>query len=182
MLFERQYKPAETEILYHYCSPETFLAICTNKTIRFSDIFSMNDFMEMHWGYHRWELAAGNSLERLGKEFIDSIDQIISSSSLRILPLAACFSLNGDTLSQWRGYAENGSGFCVGFKADALCRLAARPLRVLYDAERQEREIGQFISALNEVYKEEPESTDDFFGICATFFLRSSCTEEPLFC
>jgi len=181
MLFERQYKPAETEILYHYCSPETFLAICTNKTIRLSDIFSMNDFMEMHWGYHRWERAAGNSLDRLGKEFLDSIDQIVSSSSLSILPLAACFSLNGDTLSQWRAYAENGSGFCVGFKADALCRLAARPLRVLYDAEQQEREIRQFIFALNEVNKEEPESTDDFFSACATFSCDLAALKNPSF-
>lgn len=181
MLFERQYKPDESELLYHYCSPETFLAICTNKSIRFSDIFSMNDFMEMHWGYHRWERAAGAALDRLGKEFLDSIDEVISSSSLGVLPLAACFSLNGDTLSQWRAYAENGAGFCIGFRADALCNLAARPLRVLYDTEQQEREIAQFLLALNEVHKEEPESTEDFFRVCATFSCDLAALKNPSF-
>lgn len=181
MLIERQYEPAETDLLYHYCSPETFLAICTNKTVRFSDIFSMNDFMEMHWGYHRWELAARNSLDRHGREFLDSIDQVVSSSSLRILPLAACFSLNGDTLSQWRAYAENGAGFCIGFKADALCRLAARPLRVLYDAEQQQGEIERFISALSDVHKMEPESTEDFFRVCATFSCDLAALKNPSF-
>src|SRR5687768_3662348 len=110
MLSDRKFNPTDS-LLYHYCSPDAFLAICSNKTVRFSYIYSMNDFMDMHWGYHMWEQTAAKVLETLGKEFLDSIDEIISSSSLGVLPLAACFSKGGDVLSQWRAYAENGAGF-----------------------------------------------------------------------
>jgi hypothetical protein len=32
----------------------------------------------------------------------------------------SCFSLNGDDLGQWRNYADNGRGVCLGFSIDAL--------------------------------------------------------------
>ncbi len=50
MLIPRIYEPNDEKILYHYCDASAFHAICTNKKMRFSDLFSMNDFMEMHWG------------------------------------------------------------------------------------------------------------------------------------
>ena len=33
---------------------------------------------------------------------------------------AICFSERGDSLSQWRGYADDGSGVCIGFRADRI--------------------------------------------------------------
>jgi hypothetical protein len=47
MLPLREYKPKGNELLYHYCSAEAFHAICTNKTIRMSDLFTMNDYLEL---------------------------------------------------------------------------------------------------------------------------------------
>jgi hypothetical protein len=181
MLTDRTFDPTSTHLLYHYCSPETFLAICSNKTIRFSDIYSMNDFMEMHWGYHRWELAARKAIDSLGREFIESVDSIVSSSALGVLPLAACFSLNGDVLSQWRAYANNGNGFCIGFKADLLCGLAARPLRVLYEPGEQEREIELFLSALHEVNNENQENSKDFFNACVALSCDLAALKNPSF-
>lgn len=58
MLTQREYKATDHDLLYHYCSAETFLAICGSKRLRFNDLFSMNDFSELHWGYHVWEEAA----------------------------------------------------------------------------------------------------------------------------
>ena len=46
--------------------------------MRLSDLFSMNDFMEMHWGYSIWEKAASEILDEVGREFLDEIDKIIS--------------------------------------------------------------------------------------------------------
>ena len=73
MLIPRKYKPKKNELIYHYCDAQTFHAICQNKTIRLCDLFSMNDYMEIHWGYSIWEKAATELLSVVGKEFINSI-------------------------------------------------------------------------------------------------------------
>jgi len=60
MLYDRIYKPKRNELIYHYCSAETFNAICTNKTIRLCDIFSIIDFSEMHWDIQcgkKWQMT-----------------------------------------------------------------------------------------------------------------------------
>ncbi|HEX8368834.1 MAG TPA: hypothetical protein VF604_09850, partial [Pyrinomonadaceae bacterium] len=88
MIISRTYEPADEDILYHYCDANAFLAICTNKKIRFSDLFSMNDFMEMHWGYSIWEQAATELLDEVGRDFLDEIDSIIHSSGAHLLVVA----------------------------------------------------------------------------------------------
>ncbi|WP_101925328.1 MULTISPECIES: DUF2971 domain-containing protein [Luteimonas] len=181
MLIEREYRATQDELLYHYCSPETFLAICSSKTLRLSDIFSMNDFLEMHWGYARWAHVATKRAENSEAKLVESIDHVVSSSTFNVLPLAACFSLGGDMLSQWRAYAQNGLGFSLGFKADSLCQMAARPLRVLYDQEKQEREIEDFIATMEKVAEAEGHESDDFFEFCTCFACDLAALKNPSF-
>src|SRR5687768_16523689 len=130
MLSDRIYNPTEGEILYHYCTGESFAAICNSSRLRLSDLFSMNDFLEMHWGYHIWELAAGELLEEIGKDFLDQIDDIIHANGFNTLIVGSSFSLDGDVLSQWRAYSNDASGYAVGFDATVFTNLPVRPLRV----------------------------------------------------
>lgn len=181
MIPERLFQSAGEELLYHYCTPTTFQAICENKTVRFSDIFSMNDFMEMHWGYRVWESVATKTINELGKEFIETVDAIISESGARALPLAACFSAQGDVLSQWRAYAEDGHGFCIGFRAKHLTRLAARPLQVLYDKAEQEQELERAIRVIHEVRNEGTCSDSDFMETCAVLACDLASYKNPAF-
>ena len=37
------------DVVYHYCSVDTFFQIITNHTLRLSDIEKSNDFMEKKW-------------------------------------------------------------------------------------------------------------------------------------
>lgn len=113
MILSRVYEPNDSEIIYHYCGASAFLDISTTKKMRFSDVFSMNDFMEMHWGYAVWEKAATQLLPELGQEFLDGVDDVIHSCSLNELPVASCYSLDGDVLSQWRAYADDGKGYAI---------------------------------------------------------------------
>ena len=141
MLFSRHYEPTPGELLYHYCDAAAFLAICTGKKMRFSDLHSMNDFMEMHWGYRIWEKAASRLIDTVGKDFLDEVDAVLHGSGLVGLPVAACFSLDGDVLSQWRAYADDGQGYSIGFDASQMLGLSVRPLRVLYSEEKQIDEV-----------------------------------------
>lgn len=182
MLFPREYAPAENEILYHYCSPSTFFAIVNGKQLRFSDLFSMNDFMEIHWGYLVWEQAATDLIDIVGKDFLDEIDLIIHSSSLKCLALASCFSRDGDVLSQWRSYAQDGIGYAIGFNAQLLTELAVQPLQIEYDFVKQVSEVKTFVLALYEVEnKEKLPRSKDFSYTCASLAFDLAAFKNPAF-
>lgn len=183
-MLDRRYVPEDDEIVYHYCSPDAFLAICTTKTLRFSDVFSMNDFTEMHWGFHIWERAAGELLEsgKVEQELVDDIHRILHVSGFHAAPLACCFSRNGDLLSQWRAYARDGIGYAIGFSAKLLAELPARPLEALYDPDQQLKEVKTFVLAMQEVERttNEPRSKD-WFHACASLCFDLGCLKNAAF-
>lgn len=148
MLDSRLFNPEDEKLIYHYCDAKTFLEICTNHTIRSCDVFSMNDFLEMHWGYSIWEDVATSLIEELGHEFIDKIDEIFHTCGTKNLLLASCFSLNGDSLSQWRSYSDDGRGFAIGFRVKDIIELPVRLLKVLYNREKQINELKEIIRVI----------------------------------
>ncbi len=183
-MFQRLYKPKKNELLYHYCSAETFHAICSFKKIRLCDLFTMNDYLEIHWGYSIWERVAGELIEELGFEFIDSIDKIIHTSGLSCLALASCFSTDGDVLSQWRAYANDGNGYVVGFSAKDLLNLTVKPLRVEYDENKQLKEVKHFIKSIHKVESELNEGKkfgEDFIRTCQTLSFDLASFKNPAF-
>jgi hypothetical protein len=182
MLISRAYKPKSNELIYHYCNSETFHAICTNHTIRISDLFSMNDFLEIHWGYSIWEKAATEIIKDVGEDFLMRIDSIISATGFRTNILASCFSLKPDVLSQWRAYSND--GYCIGFKAKDIVKLPVRPLKVLYNEKKQIKEIVAILRAINEVENEKDEKDrygKDFFEVCATISVDLAAFKNPAF-
>lgn len=142
----------------------------------------MNDFLEMHWGYRMWELAATELLNVVGKEFLDRIDEIINKASLFGSLVASCFSLKGDVLSQWRAYADDGQGYAIGFSATDLNQLPIRPLRVLYRKEDQIKELKATIRALHEVEQSEKvKFGQDFFTECGVLAYDLAAYKNPAF-
>lgn len=163
-------RPEVTEgTLYHYCSAQTLLSILKNRTIRFSDVTLLNDREEAAWGYAVFEHAA----ERLGKpenipkgmpnippEFLEVIRQRWLSFSMATRHFVACFSADGDSLSQWRAYAEDGRGFCIGFKAKEIrSELPIQIYDVLYDEDQQTQEMTE---ALGSTYLEFVDKGSDY--------------------
>lgn len=182
MLLDRTYKPSDEELIYHYCNSDSFHAICTSKNLRLSDIFSMNDFLEMHWGYSIWEDAATNLYKELGKEFIDKVDEILHASGVMGLLLATSFSMNGDLLSQWRGYANDGTGFAIGFKAKDIVQLPIRPLKVLYNKKEQVKELENILRAVYEIEKEESfKYGEEFRESCLSIAFDLVAFKNPAF-
>lgn len=181
MTVARKFEPKDGNLLYHYCSPETFLAICTGKKLRFCDIFTMNDYMEMHWGYRMWERAASTVIDLVGQEFLDRVDAIVSSSGFAALPIASCLSTKFDTLSQWRAYAQDGLGFCVGFDAHAVLELPVTALVVCYDEDQQLEEIQRFLKAFHSIVEAHPEDKAMFFQCAAKFAIELCAYKNPAF-
>jgi hypothetical protein len=178
MLISREYKPTDEELIYHYCDANAFHSICTNKKLWFNDLFSMNDYMEMHWGYSIWEQAASERVQHYGREFLDEIDEVIHSSGVKGLLLANCFSTDKDVLSQWRAYANDGKGYVIGFKAKQLLQLPIRALSVLYDKEQQIKEATTIIDML---YLMKQENYPDYQTCRGVFGFDLSAFKNPAF-
>ena len=113
----------EKNTIYHYCSIDTFYSKISNKNIRLSDVSKTNDYMEKKWAYKKILKVFS---ERLIKDvfFTDRWRKIIENIYRQLpestLALAACFSKNGDLLSEWTKYAKDGSGVALGFDSDIL--------------------------------------------------------------
>ena len=145
MLYERLREKDDQTVLYHYCSPETFLEIIKNKTIRFSDINLLNDEEEGRYGYGVFLEAANLMLENSKPDFIDGfdiafvdlVDGAWHNMGFRLSSFLSCFSTDGDSLGQWRAYAADAEGFAIGFRASRIRAMPVQLLDVLYDRESQ---------------------------------------------
>lgn len=156
------------EILYHYCSVDTFVKIVQNKTLRLSEIAKSNDSMECQWVqkkvvpdllinkldriiYEHRSLLFKTRPETIKHRLLDLYQRSFGGDKgiLSMMVLAICFSERGDVLSQWRGYASDGTGVSIGFstrpftgmfkdKEDIIFNLK----KVIYDVERQQSEVG----------------------------------------
>ena len=104
-------------MIYHYCSAEVFEIIAETKKIRLSDITKMNDEGEYKSGF------------QIIRDILKSHPKVDQSISTEMSPnninhtfkvLIASFSKNGDLLSQWRAYADDGRGFSIGFDLELI--------------------------------------------------------------
>jgi len=109
-------------------------------------------------GYQLFEQAATEILYKrpkqprfaeIDKNFFDKIDEFFSSLQLYLHPFIACLTLEGDQLSQWRSYADDGRGFAIGFRASALEKMPVTILSVEYNPRTQ---LEEMIIALISIY------------------------------
>lgn len=113
---------------YYYCSLDTFLNILKSKEIYLSDPLKMNDKAEIRWYLDKLnddkneDNIFGSIFERMRmrsglkfslKELLDRLDSKGQNSIY-----VSCFSKKSDVLSQWRAYADDGSGVAIGFDLD----------------------------------------------------------------
>lgn len=126
-------QPEKNEnLLYYYCSMNTFTSIIKSKTIWLRNLLSMNDPNELflcnvniaqqlflRYKKRPFEFTyAGKQNEEAMQIYLQPASFIFSSGSNGInsnLFFAVCMSEKEDSLSQWRMYADNGKGVCLGF-------------------------------------------------------------------
>ncbi|MDB8579505.1 DUF2971 domain-containing protein [Turicibacter sanguinis] len=104
-----------------------------------SDIKHMNDYMEKEWAFkivtellEEVLISEGVTIDldeafyyaegiNSHREYFES--EIKSMLDVYKLILIACFSKDGDKLSQWRAYADDGNGLSIGFNKKILDKL-----------------------------------------------------------
>jgi hypothetical protein len=152
MIWDRWYRPSDDELIYHYCGPESFLAIVSSRSIWFSASYTLNDVSERSWGYSIFAKAAERLKPETGSEYIEKIFEPVTAGYLHSMLMIGCFSLEADLLNQWRAYADDGRGFAIGF-SPTLMQIPAKPLRVLYDENEQMQELIGNLKHIFEVEK-----------------------------
>ena len=167
--------------LYHYCSVDTFVKIVQNKTLRLCEIAKSNDSMEFQWLEKKvipeiidrefQKAPFDTGLKYLKKELteIEKVHEIYSSFYVKErnfydgrIVFASCLSENGDQLSQWRAYSDNGCGVSVGFDLQGFSpfsesdSLAFNFKKVIYKMEEHEdlimTELNGYFDALKRKY------------------------------
>lgn len=148
------------EKLYHYCSLETFIAIISSKCLRLSDLSKSNDYMERKWIINILEEALDKSFKDEGiiinlrekywygddvNNHIDYLLEMLREDETQPSYIT-CFSRQGDLLSQWRAYGDDGRGVSIGFDSKLLykvdsCKNDIYIEDVLYDKEEQIEEV-----------------------------------------
>ncbi len=143
----------------------------------------MNDFGEVHWAYDRFIEAANLVLGKVGRNFLDGVDQRVSTSQLRLLPMLCAFSTDGDVLSQWRAYADNGAGVAIGFNSKKIASLSVRIASIEYSNERQIDHFRTWLLAAHEVHQDLPEPERDKFliEVCSQLALDLAFYKNPAF-
>ena len=124
------------KLVYHYCDNYKMANILSGKTLRMSDIAKSNDYEEVKMffpgildaiedEYRKDEFPLQymdrTNRDALGK-LLDWEYDILRYEFDRggVTNFVVCFCEEGDVLSQWRGYADNGKGCSLGFSVKEL--------------------------------------------------------------
>jgi hypothetical protein len=158
--------PKPDEIVYHYCSLDTFVKIVTGKKLWLSNVFCMNDYEEHRW-FRRLVRTVEKEMVNAGEVSQDELrkglirgDSILDiederfSDGLNTWKQVYCvsFSKTGDSLSQWRAYGDGGQGVAIGFRREYLEEITQKwspgdtqVVDVLYDDQSQREAARQVV-------------------------------------
>lgn len=145
--------PKNTDLAYHYCSMSTLNRILESGEIRLYDVTSMNDTSEMGLAYCNWNKIILNCYQEDPFDFQYTLNGVTGDIRTFLLPLeinskitgnlsnqmfhALCLSTNGNSLTQWRLYGDNGRGVCLGFSRQKLQELVQQNNSACYYHEIQ---------------------------------------------
>ncbi len=177
-------------ILKHDCiqllRPISFPFDCTAKTLRFSDLLCMSDYRELSWGYHILGLAAQEIAKEnatddgtIDNQHYERLAASLGSFQSKCLPTAVRFSKSGDSLSQWRTYADDARGFAIGFDLEMLKQMPSPQLDVVYD---QETQLQRMRELLKRSFPQNKNLRDvDIWNKCPELYILLASFKNPSF-
>lgn len=101
-----------SDLAYRYADANLFKVMLESQELWFTDLRRMNDWNEYAAGFR----IACEIAEEVFPEFLDFLNKI-SPAQMRtdFMILICSFSTDGDCLSMWRGYGDNGAGAAIGY-------------------------------------------------------------------
>lgn len=175
-------------ILYQYTDINGVQGILEKKELWATDFRYLNDSTEIKYGVNLVQITLQNIItngcDKFTKNFITEFlklgDDFFSLENIYV----ACFCEDGDLLSQWRGYANNGEGYSIGFdSARIIFKIAENVdekapnmyvssfLKVIYLEDEQKQIIKDTLKIYTDFMKENKINIlDDMFKKFVTSF------------
>ncbi|SFJ70305.1 Protein of unknown function [Bosea sp. OK403] len=158
-------RSAPAGLLYHYCDANALLSIFQHRQVWATDARYLNDSKELvslFGNVARHLELASSETERYVRTQLMNVADFAPKFGVNVIGLssyAACFSEDGDVLSQWRAYGSDGMGFAIGFEPrelGALCDGGTGSLkRMIYGGVAEEQIItdyfGKIVRALTPI-------------------------------
>jgi hypothetical protein len=166
-LVQELYAEQPGETLYHYTSLKGTIGIIESRSLWATDIRFFNDAAELKYTADRLQttiaqrLEDGDSNARLLTQFQGWLSRRITDGHMLYV---ACFTANGNLLSQWRGYCPIGKGVSLGFHPEKIRSCAAEQYfligKCVYDVKTQHRLVASIIDTIERVAEEKGENAD----------------------
>lgn len=149
--------------LYHYTSLDAFKGIIESGMLWATHIAYMNDASEyLHAVKAAGEISgclAKQETNEVLKYFYEFIEPILTPSQITMddYPsiFISCFSEAKNDLSQWRAYSKGSGGVALGFNSKSVHENVtggAWLIPVIYDVEKQEKLIREFLQVSANVF------------------------------
>jgi hypothetical protein len=171
------------DVLWHYCSLDSFVKIITTKTLRMSSLYHMNDRMEHYWLRKLASRVIGEITDAQYEDYLKELDNEIRTTGV-YLEFGTSFSSDKDSLSQWRQYADNCRGVAIGFRSDYFRECASKSVNalqlidIIYDPKQQEDIVRKHL----EMRTFAPSASDPVAGKLARFFTHHSIMRDACRC
>ena len=166
-LAQELYAERPQDTLYHYTSLNGVMGIVESGSLRATDIRFFNDAAEMK---HAADLLrtviaqreeAGTSNPRLLVQLREWLSHRLTDGHMLYV---ACFTANGNLLSQWRSYCPTAKGVSLGFDATKVFTSATQQSfqvgRCVYDGEAQRKIAATILDAIEDIARERGENSD----------------------
>ncbi|MEH6824747.1 MAG: DUF2971 domain-containing protein [Motiliproteus sp.] len=143
--------------LYHYTSAEGIIGIIESDSMWATDVSYLNDSSEVKHSLRVFENIILDKekepLSDVAMEFLNQAKQNFNPFIGAFTPYILCFCCDNDLLSQWRGYANSGGGYCIGLSGQAINRSSInnvdprkfKLIPVVYDENRQYDEMKELL-------------------------------------
>lgn len=123
------------DILYHYCPSSAFPEILRSGVLWLTHESGLNDQREHVWPvpYIREEMQRQTTPDSVGffGDVAKQFDLMMGDRTRNLF--IGSFSSDGDVLSQWRAYADDGNGFAIGFSQKAFSAKMQIPMTSFVD-------------------------------------------------
>ncbi|WP_167647633.1 DUF2971 domain-containing protein [Mameliella alba] len=159
-----------SEYITHYCSDRVFLSFLEKKELWLTSLVQSNDHAEGRWMKEHWldQFRPKTDPERMARKGARHLMEMAMHDRE---VLGVCFSEESDLLSQWRGYAGDGSGFSITFEKDKLVRvvedhadLDLTLCKIAYGL-RDHEEVREVIKKLSAAFHEDAKEYKEGGGI-----------------
>ncbi|HID8742466.1 TPA: DUF2971 domain-containing protein [Enterobacter mori] len=157
------------DTLYHYTDINGFFSIIKNKKLWVSAANNLNDSGELNWLDLKLAKQLNSITNKENESYLSEFWQYWKLT--RPMHYICSFSKDGDVLSQWRAYADDGYGVSIGFNRSYFDFYTHGPLLsfnkehttglydVIYDSETQDGLIKGIVEHLSKVNNDENDKT-----------------------